>query len=142
MKLLTHNLMCCVKCHGFPLRITADDVAGIDAAYDGLFVRKMLPRLEYPVLRDAFRTIQSQQRDMLGHAAPLPDSIEAPPPPAEGDSESTTPAADLTDGSPDSRAIFFALQSIAIKEGQLTCPQCSLVYPIKDFIPNMIPPSA
>ena len=123
MRLLTHNLLCCLKCQSFPLVVDARDIAPVDAAYDGLFVRRMLARLEYQYLRDAFRAAKEANPTLLAAFSDLPDSLDG---------------ADLSDGSATSRAIHFAMNGFMVKNGSLRCAKCETVYPIIDSIPNMV----
>jgi uncharacterized protein YbaR (Trm112 family) len=123
MRLLTHNLLCCLKCQSFPLSVTSSEIAQVDAAYDGLFVRRMLARLEYPFLRDAFNEQKAAHPSLLAAHAELPEALD--------DSH-------LVDGSPVSRAIHFAMNGFMVKNGILRCSKCETVYPIIDSIPNMV----
>lgn len=48
MRLLTHNLLACLRCEEFPLTVTGS-VEYVATAFDEAFVRRMLHRIHYDV---------------------------------------------------------------------------------------------
>ena len=47
MKGLTHNLLACLKCSSYPLRVTADEADQLDCDFDIEHVRRMMPKLDW-----------------------------------------------------------------------------------------------
>jgi multifunctional methyltransferase subunit TRM112 len=123
MRLLTHNLLCCLKCQSYPLDIQADVVAPAEAAFDATFVRRMLARITYSYLVDAFNALREQHQSISMTAA-IPATVEE--------------VTDLTDESAQLKAIHFAMNGVAVKNGKLKCAHCSMEYLIDDYIPNMV----
>lgn len=123
MRLLTHNLLCCPKCQSYPLDIQSTDLSPAEAPFDAAFVRRMLPRLLYQNLVDAFASLKQQNRQLDNHG-PLPPTLEE---------------LDLSDESKDLRAVHYAMNAVAVKNGALKCPQCETRCPIVDYVPNMVP---
>ncbi|CUG62097.1 Hypothetical protein, putative [Bodo saltans] len=121
MRLLTHNLLCCVKCQHYPLDVRATDIAPAEAPFDADFVRRMLNRVTYAYLVDAFESL---------HSHPALQSVASLPP--------TLEEVDLSDESTQLRDIHFALNAFAVRNGALTCSKCETTFPINEFIPNML----
>lgn len=122
MRLLTHNLMACVKCQTFPLTIEPTEVVPTHSEYDPEFVRRMLPRIEYSTLLEAFEAVKAKN-PALGAAtlAPTVEEIDI-----------------SNDMSPSMINAYLALTGLAVKNGTLRCPTCTTKYPVVDFIPNMM----
>lgn len=124
MRLLTHNLLCCLKCQTFPLQIESTTVAPADAAFDADFTKRMLARIHYQYLYDAFEQLHAQQKHTLAHASSIPASVEE---------------IDLNDPDSDSlKAVHYAMCAVAVMEGSLVCGACSTRFPISGGIPNMM----
>eukprot|EP00796_Vickermania_ingenoplastis_P001135 gene1135-666_t len=51
MRLVTHNLLACLRCEQFPLDVTGDTLAieYIPVEFDEAFARRMLGRVDYPI---------------------------------------------------------------------------------------------
>lgn len=122
MRLLTHNLLCCLKCQSYPLTVEATDVAPAEAPFDADFVKRMLNRLCYSYLAEAFNDLRSKHIGLSG-TNPLPLTIEE---------------VDLSDNSAVLRDIHFAMNAVAIRNGNLRCPKCETCYQIVEYIPNML----
>ena len=122
MRLVTHNLMCCVKCQAHPLSIRCEELTPADTTYSADLVRRMLARLDYGYLKAAYLSLRAQQPSVLSTAPAIPDSVEA----LEGQGDDSALL----------RAVHFALCGIAVKKGALVCDACKTEYPIADYIPN------
>ena len=124
MRLITHNMMCCIKCQSFPLDIADSQAAPAESAYDANFVRRMIPRIEYSILVGAFQQLKEQNPQVLAKAADIPPTLEG----IDADN----------DDAPELKAIHFALHAVAVRSGKLVCPKCTTEYAIAEFIPNMM----
>lgn len=122
MRLLTHNLMCCIKCQHYPLAVEATEVAPAEAPFDDDFIRRMLNRICYDYLVEAFESLRTTQPGLQSKKA-LPATLEA---------------VDLSESSDDLRDIHFALNAFAVKQGALKCTKCETRFPIVDYVPNML----
>jgi len=119
MKLLTHNMM---QSHvkgitkRFPLLIKPESggVRVVEQEFNPDFVRRMLGRIEWIVLREAM--------EWLGHGGKLPD--EAPNEEENDD--------DIL------KAVHHALIEVEVIEGKLVCPESGREFPITNGIPNML----
>ncbi|KAJ3155946.1 hypothetical protein HDU89_005509 [Geranomyces variabilis] len=116
MRLITHNMLQChVKAcppgQSYPLQIRNATVEALDAEFNADFVRRLIPKLDWKVLRStAFE---------LG-VAQLPE--ECPEEPSEDDLQMIHKV---------------ALQT-RVKEAEMVCSGCGHVYAIKDGVPNML----
>ena len=122
MRLLTHNLIQCVKCNndGFPLRLVvenADDMTECECAFDPSFMQHILDRLDLACITE---TVNRLPLD-IEVTAELP--TECP--------SGTLPEEDLEN-------LHRVLNCYEIIKGTMTCPSCAQVYEINDRIPNMI----
>eukprot|EP00300_Choanocystis_sp_HF-7_P039992 c6372_g1_i1.p1 GENE.c6372_g1_i1~~c6372_g1_i1.p1 ORF type:complete len:126 (+),score=20.96 c6372_g1_i1:41-418(+) len=119
MRLLTHNMLMCnmkaCKTAGtnFPLRIQADDVQQIEKEFSAEFLRRMIPRLDWPAI--------------VGAAADL--NFEGIP--AEMPADAMASEEFL-------RQLHMLLLQLEVVTGKLVCGSCSREYPIRDTIPNML----
>lgn len=123
MRLLTHNLLACVKCQSFPLSIQATSISEIDSEYDPTFVRRMLPRINYDFLLQAYNALRKQHENVYNSGHELPASLDD---------------MNLGDDSAHLRAVNYALNVIAVKDGKLCCTECGRAYVITEFIPNFV----
>ncbi|AAZ12546.1 hypothetical protein, conserved [Trypanosoma brucei gambiense DAL972] len=123
MRLLTHNFLCCIQCQSFPLQLQATELEVLASEYNPEFIRTMLARMDYTYLVEAFNSLRSQKQDQVDAGNVLPEKLED---------------VDLSDDSRDLKAVHYAIQDVAIREGALRCPQCKREYPIREFIPDMI----
>lgn len=100
----------------FPLFIKPADggVRVVEQEFNPDFIRRMLDRIEWNVLREAM--------EWLGHAGKLP--AEAPPTDSNDD--------DLL------KAVHHALIEVEVTEGKLVCPESGREFPITNGIPNML----
>ncbi len=123
MRLYAHNLLACLKCQSFPLEIGPNaDIAPTSDDYDEAFTRRMLARLEYKFLKNAFNTLKQQHPVVLANHS-IPDSLD------ELDAKNTAQL----------KEVFYALSAIAVKNGTLHCSHCNSIYNVVDFIPVMLP---
>ncbi|KAI8807941.1 hypothetical protein BJ742DRAFT_810091 [Cladochytrium replicatum] len=121
MRLLTHNLLQChVKaCAGnnnFPLKIEDAELENSpddDVEVNLDFARRLLTKIDWPAL---VATAYALGLDVL---------------PQEKPSDDTEDQEILT-------RIHRILLQTRIKNGKMVCPNCAHVYPIKDFVPNML----
>uniref|UniRef100_A0A0N5A7Q5 Multifunctional methyltransferase subunit TRM112-like protein n=1 Tax=Syphacia muris TaxID=451379 RepID=A0A0N5A7Q5_9BILA len=118
MKLVTHNFLTSnfLKgvVNGYPLILTATKVEEKSDDNNDDFVRKVLPKLDYGVLRQAAESI--------GVAEGLPPELNDK---WETDTELMT-------------KLRHILVSVDVMEGELKCPVTGRVFPIKGGIPNML----
>ncbi|KAH3742714.1 Multifunctional methyltransferase subunit TRM112 [Pelomyxa schiedti] len=114
MKLLTHNILMCVKkgCteEHFPLKIEVVKATQVRSDFNEGFIRNMLSRLHWPALVMAGRDV----------------NLNIPP-----EMPATPDEAFL-------RALHDVLFDFHIEEGTLLCRNCGHRYPIKNGIPNML----
>ncbi|KAL9657819.1 hypothetical protein ABK040_013157 [Willaertia magna] len=115
MRILTHNMMCCLKCDSFPLKIEATEVENEEQEENKEFLLNMLPRLDYDGLKSAAKDLSIE-----GLPETLPENIS--------ENEAAL------------KSLHKLLLEIQIKTGELVCPneQCGRRYPIKERIPNMV----
>lgn len=131
MRLLTHNFLACLQCETFPLTLSASELEVLPVAFDAEFTRRMLARMDYAFLVAAFRALKEHHEDVLVEGGgelyskgdDLPESLDG---------------ADLSDESPLLRLLHFAMNQIAVKNGEVTCSACGQVYGIHEFIPNFV----
>eukprot|EP00744_Colponema_vietnamica_P017215 GILI01024173.1.p1 GENE.GILI01024173.1~~GILI01024173.1.p1 ORF type:complete len:125 (+),score=18.27 GILI01024173.1:59-433(+) len=122
MRLLTHNLMCCLKCKHFPLDVAAADITTNEQTFDREFVQRMLGRVEFAVLANALEQVRNDHQQELSEVPPLPATVDD---------------IDFEDDS-QLNAIHLAMSAIMIRNGKLVCPACTTEYPITEFIPNLM----
>jgi len=99
---------------GYPLLLTATDKQISTQEFNVDFVKRILPRLDYPALKIA--------ADSVGEGDNLPDTI--------GDT--------WQEDEPLMRAIHRVLVEVEINEGELKCPETGRIFAIKNGIPNML----
>jgi len=119
MRLLTHNMLICAKksCSragavNFPLNIRATKTEKVPIEFNKDFVLRMIPRLDW--------------RALVLSASQVTVVIPAEPP------------ANLAENDELLHNLHTVLMEIHILEGELVCPGCQRVYPIRDGIPNML----
>lgn len=113
MKLLTHNLLSSRFLRnvqtGYPLKLIVTQTEEVRTEYNDEFLKKMLKKIDYPVLREAAGVCGQQ----------LPENIN------DGQEE-------------DLKLIHKALFDIEVISGSLVCPESGREFPINDGIPNML----
>lgn len=57
MRILTHNMLCCLKCDHFPLTIKAKEKVEDQQEEDLKFVIHMLPKIDYDALKLAAKDV-------------------------------------------------------------------------------------
>jgi len=57
MRILVHNMMCCLKCDSFPLKIEATEVENEEQDENNEFIKNMLPRIDYDALKMAAKDV-------------------------------------------------------------------------------------
>lgn len=123
MRLLTHNLMCCLKCKHFPLEIVSTDIDfNKDQAYDREFVQRMLGRIEYEILAKAVEQIRVNNAEDIAVIPKLPTTL------AEIDVTNDNVL----------HCLHLAISGIVVRNGELQCPSCTTTFPITEYIPNLM----
>ncbi|AXA48621.1 multifunctional methyltransferase subunit TRM112 [Malassezia restricta] len=121
MRLLTHNLLAChakgcgSSSNNFPLQLQNVQLELIEAEYNDVFLRGFLPKLAWPALFTTARQLGDE-------------TIPENPP----DFLSTPPSEEFL------RALHHVLLEIHVSEGEMVCPNCAHIYPIRSGIPNML----
>lgn len=121
MRLLTHNyLQSNVRgtTKGYPLDIEAENVVLEESPVDAVLLEKLLPKIDYDVLKRATQQVSRHLSTSLGE---FPETISHP----------------ISDEKILS-LVHTALMDIHILEGNLVCPDTGRRFPIKEGIPNMI----
>jgi uncharacterized protein YbaR (Trm112 family) len=116
MRLLTHNMLQCPRTKAYPLVLTATEVDDVEVDYRREFVLRMVPRLDWAVLRAAAAAL---------NVAGLVDRLPLEPPGADASDEVLRP-------------VHAALMEWHVVEGRLAC-EGGPVYAISGGIPNLIP---
>ncbi|CAD2220121.1 multifunctional methyltransferase subunit TRM112 [Angomonas deanei] len=127
MRLLTHNMLCCIKCNQYPLQIQPTELTRIEVDYDEEFTRRMLTRLDYDFLKAAYEELRNASKNNTNHNLADVHTME--------DLPSTREAALTPEGLV---LLHEVLTRIAVKNGQLVCGSCQQVYPVTDYIPNFV----
>jgi multifunctional methyltransferase subunit TRM112 len=131
MRLLTHNfLQSNVKGteKGYPLLIEGQVVVVDESPMDKDLLLKLIPKLDYAVLRGAIEQVASSAGHQGGVELPqlptaLPERSEQ-----DGDWHDDDFLAKL----------HTAIMDVHVMEGNLVCPDTGRKFPIKEGIPNMI----
>ena len=149
MRLLTCNFFACVVCNSYPLDVTAAELAPAEARYDEAFLRRMLARLDYGILTSHAQQLKLQHPAILSQVE-LPSSVDAFSETAllsagaNGSSDAGPVSTSSVGGGVSQQQylthLHHILVAVAVRNGQLSCPQCHTQYPIKEFIPHMTPP--
>ncbi|KAL0482602.1 multifunctional methyltransferase subunit [Acrasis kona] len=115
MRILTHNMLCCLKCDSFPLKIVAVNKEQDEQDENPEFIKHMLDRLDYDALKSAAKDLSIE-----GLPDALPENV------AENQAALTS--------------LHKLLLEVVVKDGELQCtnPACNRSYPIKQGIPNMV----
>jgi len=119
MRLLTHNMLSSSGLRGvvqgYPLKIIAKEVKIQPSEFNGDFVSRIIPKLNWQVLLSAAREI--------GHESQvLPDIL------LDGYDEDESIL----------REVHHLVVEIDIIEGELICPESGRRFPITEGIPNML----
>lgn len=117
MRLLTHNLLQCPRTKYYPLLLTIDTCDEIEVEYNPEFLRRMLPRLNYPAF---FTAAQQLPDDEL--KSKLPASL---------------PDQDISDEDEGLKALHRALLQYHVVEGKLETGG-STVYQVRNGVPNLV----
>ncbi|KOS15515.1 hypothetical protein Malapachy_2420 [Malassezia pachydermatis] len=121
MRLLTHNLLAChakgcgSSSNNFPLQLRNVQLELIEADYNETFLKGFLPKLAWPAFVSTAR--------QLGDTS-LPEDMP--------DFLSKEPSEEFL------RTLHHVLLEIHVSEGEMVCPNCEHVYPIRSGIPNML----
>ena len=113
MKILTHNMICCLKCDHFPLRIKAEQKEEQQQEENFDFIKHILTRVDYPALKLAASDLAIQG---------LPDQLPE----------------NITDNEIALKSLHKLLLEVTVVEGELVCENCGRAYPIKNKIANMV----
>jgi multifunctional methyltransferase subunit TRM112 len=120
MRLLTHNyLQSNVRGteKGYPLIIEADEVLIEESPLDQELLAKLIPKLDYAVLRAAVEQLKGKTTEAI------PDLPETCPVPLTDDVLAS---------------LHTVLMDVHLVEGHLVCPDTGRKFPVKEGIPNMI----
>lgn len=120
MRLLTHNyLQSNVRGteKGYPLTIEADEVLIEESPMDEELLTKLIPKLDYAVLRAATEQLKNKA------TGDIPDLPETCPDPMTEDVLAK---------------LHTILIDVHLVEGHLVCPDTGRKFPVKEGIPNMI----
>eukprot|EP01064_Diplonema_japonicum_P018830 TRINITY_DN27505_c0_g1_i1.p2 TRINITY_DN27505_c0_g1~~TRINITY_DN27505_c0_g1_i1.p2 ORF type:complete len:126 (+),score=37.53 TRINITY_DN27505_c0_g1_i1:45-422(+) len=119
MKGLTHNLLACLKCSAFPLKLTVSEADQLECEFDAEHVVRILPKLDW--------------KGLVALAADLKEFLDA--------DVAALPAEmpeDIHKNEPVLRTLHHLTMEIKVQNGSLECPSCSTKFQIKDSIPNMV----
>mmetsp|Transcript_10620 Transcript_10620/g.15346 ORF Transcript_10620/g.15346 Transcript_10620/m.15346 type:complete len:152 (-) Transcript_10620:504-959(-) len=145
MRLLTHNFLKSNARgteHGFPLKIEASSISYEETQYEEELVRKMLSKMDLPVLLAAAQELIDCSNTNNYDASMIPDlstitleeirncTLESPAESSSGKDGMATEAL--------LKSLHTILFDIHIMEGHLICPGTGRKFPIHDGIPNMI----
>lgn len=115
--------------NGYPLNIEVITLKYEESPYDKQFLFKMLPKINYPALRNAVQ----QMNPHCSSSTPLPEL------PEHIDFSSDAAAASLENLDEDTcKNLYKVLFDVYLMEGWLVCPDTGRKFPVKDGIPNMI----
>ncbi|KAJ2162318.1 hypothetical protein GGF46_000809 [Coemansia sp. RSA 552] len=118
MRLFTHNML---KCHvknctdpdkQFPLQFKDARLEQIEAEFNGEFLERMLPRIDWPALLKTCKELDIA----------LPDTVPADP---GADAEFL-------------QGLHTVIMETHVKEGSMVCNGCGHDYKITKGIPNML----
>ncbi|PKI83391.1 hypothetical protein MVES_002517 [Malassezia vespertilionis] len=121
MRLLTHNLLAChakncgSSSNNFPLIFRNVKLELIEADYSEAFLKGFLPKLDWCALVHTARQLGD-----ISLPEQEPEFTQAPPTEAQ------------------LQALHHVLLEIHVAEGEMLCPNCEHVYPIRSGIPNML----
>lgn len=118
MRLLTHNMLQCPRTKSYPLILTAKTCDDVEVPFSEEFIRRMVPRLNWPVFRSAAAQL------------PDPDTIAQLPEQPPEDFEATDE--DVF------KAIHRALLEWHVVDGSLDCQDGSARYAVRNGIPNLV----
>ena len=122
---------------GYPLRIEAEEVVVEESPVDAVLLKKMLSKLDYPVLREAFQQIKHK-------IAVVPSSDTTTTTIPESLPETLLLLEDNNNSDDDDETrrlqqqLHLVVFDIHVVEGHLVCPDTGRKFPIKEGIPNMI----
>ncbi|TXT10951.1 hypothetical protein VHUM_01702 [Vanrija humicola] len=115
VRLITHNMLACHvrNCNkdNFPLAFADVDLVVREAEFNPDFLRRFLPKLDWPALVDTARSLGDES---------LPDDM-----PAAWSDEQL-------------KALHHVLLELHVEEGSMNCRGCGHVYLIQNGIPNML----
>uniref|UniRef100_A0A9J2PLV5 Multifunctional methyltransferase subunit TRM112-like protein n=2 Tax=Ascaris TaxID=6251 RepID=A0A9J2PLV5_ASCLU len=118
MKLMTHNFLTSKFLKGvvtgYPLLLIATKKEVKQLEFNDAFVKRIIPKLDYPVLRQAAESIDE--------AEGLPAEISS----GWEEDESLL------------KRLHHVLLSVEVIEGELKCPETGRIFPIREGIPNML----
>ena len=122
---LSWIMLRCSTTKGYPLAIKPVSLIYEESPFDGDMIRRLLPKVDYPALRQA-----CEQLEPLGSQQGIPiPKLPLELPSAEGGIAASD---DLQ------RELHRALFDIHVQEGALVCPDTGREFTIKEGIPNMI----
>nr|CAG4652359.1 EOG090X0LTV [Triops cancriformis] len=118
MKLLTHNFLTsrCIKgvTVGYPLQIIVNEVKDLEVDFNSEFVARMIPKVEWPALRQAAENV--------GKLQDLPETVPE----------------DYDVNEEFLKKAHHVMLEVEVVNGELVCPETGRKFPITDGIPNML----
>jgi len=118
MKLLTHNFLSSQFLKGvnvgYPLLLSATKVEKNDVEYNDAFIKRMIPKLDYPALVQAAKSVV-QDND-------LPDEL----------------VQDWETNEVFLKKVNALLLGVEVIDGELQCPETGRKFMIRSSIPNML----
>lgn len=139
MRLLTHNLLAChakgcgSSSNNFPLQLRNVQLELIEAEYNDVFLRGFLPKLDWNALVTTAQQVRPTRR-LTDSSARLRFRNRSPTLRKRG--PATKCCRRCTTSS--SRYVLHTDIQLHIAEGEMVCPKCAHVYPIRSGIPNMV----
>lgn len=77
MRLLTHNMLQCPRTKAYPLSLTATTCDDVEVPFSESFIRRMLPRLDWKVFREAAQQLPDPETiQLLPDKAPQADELD------------------------------------------------------------------
>ncbi|KAJ9441102.1 Multifunctional methyltransferase subunit TRM112-like protein [Diplonema papillatum] len=117
MKGLTHNLLACLKCTGYPLRLVVKEADQLECEFEQEHIVRLMPKLDW----DGLVALSEDMKEFL--------DAEAPALPKERPATLTTEHY---------KAIHHLTMEMQTVNGTLTCSKCNSKFQIRDAIPNMM----
>ncbi|KAF2499375.1 Trm112p-domain-containing protein [Lophium mytilinum] len=144
MKLLTLNFLTCARkaCKAtnaaFPLHPKDAELEIVEVELSPLFVRNILPRVEWEALRTLCQDLGLPQ---LPATAPEPGELFTPNPSDGVEGEGIEEVGEEGEPTQTLKDLHHVLLETTIREGKLVCGSCGHEYAVKEGIANFLLPS-
>eukprot|EP01059_Diplonema_ambulator_P033629 TRINITY_DN7137_c0_g1_i1.p1 TRINITY_DN7137_c0_g1~~TRINITY_DN7137_c0_g1_i1.p1 ORF type:complete len:125 (+),score=28.39 TRINITY_DN7137_c0_g1_i1:44-418(+) len=119
MKGLTHNLLACLKCSSYPLKLAVTEADQLECDFDPDHILRLLPKLDW--------------KGLVALAGDLKEFLDA-----EVAAIPEEQPADIHKNEQVLRTLHHLLMEVKVQTGCLECPSCNTKFQIKDSIPNMV----